>query len=156
MISLLRTILHLTLSFKALTLGLFGINHDCSKSLSIHVATCVNHHRGSVPVYRLTSSSFKPDVILMDINLPGGMSGFDALEILRNDPSTVHIPVIALSANAIPRDVEKGITAGFFRYLTKSIKVNEFMVALDIALNHAEKIAKHKQAASVDSSPAAT
>jgi CheY-like chemotaxis protein len=66
----------------------------------------------------------QPDVILMDINLPG-MSGIQALKILAEDPATSHIPVIALSANAIPRDIEKGLEAGFFRYLTKPIKVNE-------------------------------
>jgi len=80
--------------------------------------------------------AFQPDVILMDINLPG-ISGFGALKILREDPATAHIPVIALSANAVPRDIEKGMEAGFFRYLTKPIKVDEFMDALDIALHHA-------------------
>jgi CheY-like chemotaxis protein len=75
----------------------------------------------------------RPDVILMDINLPG-ISGFQALEILRADPATAHIPVVALSANAIPRDIEKGLEAGFFRYLTKPIKVNEFMDTLDATL----------------------
>jgi PAS domain S-box-containing protein len=78
----------------------------------------------------------QPDVILMDINLPG-MSGFDALEILHKDPATAHIPVMALSANAVPRDIEKGMEAGFFRYLTKPIKVTEFMGALDVALQYA-------------------
>jgi len=75
----------------------------------------------------------QPDVILMDINLPG-ISGFQALEILRADPATAHIPVVALSANAMPRDIEKGLAAGFFRYLTKPIKVNELMDTLDAAL----------------------
>jgi len=74
-----------------------------------------------------------PDVILMDINLPG-ISGFQALKILREDPLTAHIPVLAISANAMPRDIEKGLEAGFFRYLTKPIKVNEFLEALDLAL----------------------
>jgi CheY-like chemotaxis protein len=59
------------------------------------------------------------------------------LKVLQNDPTTAHIPVIALSANAVPRDVEKGMEAGFFRYLTKPIKVIEFMEALDIALHFA-------------------
>ena len=75
----------------------------------------------------------RPDVILMDINLPG-ISGITALRILADDPATSHIPVIALSANAMPRDIEKGLEAGFFRYLTKPIKVNEFMSTLDTAL----------------------
>ncbi len=74
-----------------------------------------------------------PDVILMDINLPG-ISGIQALRILSDDPTTTHIPVVALSANAMPRDIEKGLKAGFFRYLTKPIKVNEFMETLDEVL----------------------
>jgi PAS domain S-box-containing protein len=79
----------------------------------------------------------RPDLILMDINLPG-ISGIKALRILADDPSTAHIPVIALSANAIPRDIEKGLEAGFFRYLTKPIKVDEFMKTLDVALEYAQ------------------
>lgn len=75
----------------------------------------------------------QPDVILMDINLPG-ISGITAMQILAEDPATTHIPVVALSANAMPRDIEKGLEAGFFRYLTKPIKVNEFMSTLDLAL----------------------
>jgi DNA-binding response OmpR family regulator len=77
-----------------------------------------------------------PDVILMDINLPG-ISGVEAMRILRRDPATAHIPVVALSANAMPRDIEKGLEAGFFRYLTKPIKVSEFMDTLDVALKFA-------------------
>ncbi|MFZ3128200.1 MAG: ATP-binding protein [Rhodoferax sp.] len=74
-----------------------------------------------------------PEVILMDINLPG-ISGIEAMRILHADPLTAHIPIIALSANAVPRDIEKGIEAGFFNYITKPIKVNQFMDALDVAL----------------------
>ena len=79
----------------------------------------------------------RPDVIPMDINLPG-ISGIEALRMLADDPITAHIPVVALSANAIPRDIEKGLEAGFFRYLTKPIKVNEFMDTLDVALKFAK------------------
>jgi PAS domain S-box-containing protein len=78
-----------------------------------------------------------PDVILMDINLPG-ISGIHALEILRKDPATAHIPVIALSANAMPRDIVRGLEVGFFRYLTKPIKLNEFLDTLDAALKFSE------------------
>jgi PAS domain S-box-containing protein len=84
----------------------------------------------------------QPEVILMDINLPG-IGGIEALRILRADPATAHIPVVALSANAMPRDIEKGLQAGFFRYLTKPIKVNEFMQTLDIALEFARQEACH-------------
>jgi len=79
----------------------------------------------------------QPEVILMDINLPG-ISGIQALKILREDPATAHIPIVALSANAMPHDIKKGLEAGFFRYLTKPIRVNEFMDALDLALEFAE------------------
>ncbi|MES2366709.1 MAG: ATP-binding protein [Pseudomonadota bacterium] len=79
----------------------------------------------------------QPDVILMDINLPG-ISGIQALKILREDPVTAHIPILAISANAMPRDIRKGLDAGFFRYLTKPIKFDEFMQALDMALEFAE------------------
>jgi len=78
-----------------------------------------------------------PDVILMDINLPG-LNGFKALKILREDPTTAHIPVLAISSNAMPHDIQKGLEAGFIRYLTKPIKINEFMEALNMALEFAE------------------
>ena len=79
-----------------------------------------------------------PDVILLDINLPG-ISGFEALEILRANPATARIPVIAISANAMPLDIEKGMKAGFFRYITKPIRVDQFIAALDVALEFAAK-----------------
>jgi PAS domain S-box-containing protein len=83
-----------------------------------------------------TARAFLPDVILMDINLPD-MSGLEALRILAEEFPTAHIPVIALSANAMPRDIEKGLAAGFFRYLTKPIRVTAFMDTLDLALKFA-------------------
>jgi PAS domain S-box-containing protein len=79
-----------------------------------------------------------PDVILMDINLPG-INGYQALEILQEDPVTAHIPVLAISANAMRGDIKKGLEAGFFRYLTKPIHVNEFMEAMDAVLEVARK-----------------
>jgi CheY-like chemotaxis protein len=69
----------------------------------------------------------------MDINLPG-ISGIKAVQILCAGVLTAHIPVVALSANAMPRDIEKGMEAGFFHYLTKPIKIQEFMETLDLAL----------------------
>jgi len=77
-----------------------------------------------------------PDMILMDINLPG-ISGIEAMKTLREDPATAHIPVVALSGNAIPRDIAKGLEAGFFDYLTKPINVHEFMNTLDATLKFA-------------------
>ncbi len=83
----------------------------------------------------------QPDVILMDINLPG-ISGIKALQLLKDDRATSHIPVVALSANAMPRDIEKGMDAGFFNYLTKPIKINEFMDTLDAALTFSKSQSK--------------
>ena len=74
-----------------------------------------------------------PEVILMDLNLPC-VSGVDALKELRSDPRTAHIPIIALTASAMPRDVERGLASGFFRYLTKPINIDEFTEAIDSTL----------------------
>jgi len=75
----------------------------------------------------------RPHVILMDVKLPG-ISGVAALKILRLDPATQHIPVLAISANAMPLDVINGLSAGFFRYLTKPFKIDDFLRMLDLAL----------------------
>ncbi|HXF17229.1 MAG TPA: ATP-binding protein [Burkholderiales bacterium] len=83
--------------------------------------------------------TYRPEVILMDINLPG-ISGLEVMKILRADVQTAHIPIIALSANAVPRDIENALEAGFFNYLTKPIKVNQFMDALDVALIFAQSV----------------
>jgi PAS domain S-box-containing protein len=99
----------------------------------LRLITAVDGTRG-IEVARAS----QPEVILMDINLPG-ISGIQALRILRGDPVTSHIPVIALSANAMPRDIEKGLKAGFYSYLTKPIKITEFMKTLNAALEFAEK-----------------
>ena len=82
--------------------------------------------------------AFQPDMILMDINLPG-ISGIEALKILREDPCTAHIPVVALSANAMLRDIDLGLEVGFFRYLTKPIRVKEFMETLDVVLEFTKR-----------------
>jgi CheY-like chemotaxis protein len=93
-----------------------------------------------------------PDVILMDINLPG-ISGIEALKILRADPAMAHIPVVAISANAMMRDIELGRQMGFFRYLTKPIVVEEFMDTLDMALAFAHKTMHLRQPLVVASQP---
>ncbi|MDP1831560.1 MAG: PAS domain S-box protein [Geothrix sp.] len=80
----------------------------------------------------------QPDIILMDISLPG-ISGIEALKILTEGPTTAHIPVVAISANALLRDIELGLEAGFFRYLTKPIKVTEFLETVDLALTVAKQ-----------------
>ncbi|MBI5091839.1 MAG: PAS domain S-box protein [Candidatus Hydrogenedentes bacterium] len=107
-----------------------------ARRLDITLLSAVNGNSG----IELARAS-QPEVILMDINLPD-ISGFEALNLLRDDPATARIPVVAISANAMPRDIENGMKAGFFRYLTKPIRVNEFMGTLNDALALAETVAK--------------
>jgi PAS domain S-box-containing protein len=75
----------------------------------------------------------RPAVVLMDINLPG-MSGVDALRILRASPDTSKIPIIALTAAATERDKQRGLEVGFYRYLTKPVNVDDLIRALDSLL----------------------
>ena len=103
-----------------------------ARRTDLHLLTATDGNRG-IEIARTA----RPEVILMDINLPG-ISGVDAMRILAKDPTTADIPVIALSANAMPHDIVRGLNAGFFRYLTKPIKVNEFMATIDLALASAK------------------
>ena len=70
-----------------------------------------------------------PALILMDINLPG-MDGYAALVALKADPLTRTVPVVALSANAMPADVERGLAAGFADYLTKPLDFTHLYAVL--------------------------
>jgi len=87
--------------------------------------------------------SHLPDVILMDINLPE-MNGTEAMHVLRNDPVTRHIPVVALSANAMFHDIKKGRDAGFFDYITKPIKIDKFIQVVNRALEFAKDGGKNR------------
>ncbi len=71
-----------------------------------------------------------PDVVIMDINLPG-MSGHDAARKLRDWPETRAIPVIALTAAAMVGDRKRAAEAGFYRYLTKPVRVTELLATLE-------------------------
>ena len=86
------------------------------------------------------AKSETPDLIILDINLPG-MNGFEVLKKLRRLEKTKDIPVIALSANAMPKDIEKGIEAGFMQYLTKPIEIEKVVIAIKEGL----KIQTHNQ-----------
>lgn len=70
-----------------------------------------------------------PDLIFMDINLPG-MDGFQALQVLRQDETTCDIPVIAISADAGNKDIERGLAAGFFDYLKKPLDLKRLQETL--------------------------
>jgi len=82
------------------------------------------------------AQSDQPTIIFLDINLPG-ISGIEVMKFLRADRSTAHIPIVAISANATANDIDKGIDAGFFAYMTKPIVLNHFMNTLDMALGYA-------------------
>ena len=75
-----------------------------------------------------------PNLILLDINLPD-FDGFEVIEQLNANDNTRDIPVIALTANAMPHDVEKGLAAGIAQYITKPIDINNFLHAVDSALD---------------------
>jgi PAS domain S-box-containing protein len=67
-----------------------------------------------------------PDVILLDIHLPD-IDGYEVLQRLRADPATAAVPVVAISADAMPIDIERGFKAGFRYYLTKPINIQELI-----------------------------
>ncbi len=75
-----------------------------------------------------------PDVILMDIALPD-INGIEAMKILLKDPSTMHIPIVALTADAMPHQILTGMEAGFFRYICKPFEFKELMFVIDEALD---------------------
>lgn len=76
----------------------------------------------------------QPDLIILDINLPG-MDGFETLSVLKRDSSTSHIPVVGLSANAMPYDIERGRNSGFYDYLTKPVEINRLFQTLNELLS---------------------
>jgi len=88
---------------------------------------------GDGPLGLSLARAHHPEIILMDLNLPG-MSGLEVLAQLQREPGMRDIPVIALTANAMPRDIERGIAAGFTRYLTKPIDIDKFNEAIDLTL----------------------
>lgn len=98
----------------------FFERHSC---LSLDVA-----EEPFIGIYKARST--QPDLIILDINLPG-MDGFEAMNVLQNDPMTRHIPVVGLSANAMPYDIERGIKSGFFEYLTKPVDMNRLIETLN-------------------------
>ena len=98
----------------------FFNRHDC---LNLDIA-----EEPFVGIYKARND--QPDLIILDINLPG-MDGFEAMNVLQNDRLTKHIPVIGLSANAMPYDIERGIKSGFFEYLTKPVDMNRLIETLN-------------------------
>ena len=75
----------------------------------------------------------RPDLILLDINMPG-MDGYQVLDVIKADARLESIPVIAVTANAMPQDIERGLAAGFIDYLTKPIDIGQFLDTIDCCL----------------------
>jgi len=84
------------------------------------------------------AEAHNPDIIILDINLPG-MDGCEAVRLLRSRKSTKNTPILALSADAMPRSVDRGLKAGFDDYLTKPIDVPRLMEAIRTALENGAK-----------------
>lgn len=124
----------------------YSLLHIDDNPLSIELVQELIERR---PNHRLLSASHhalghelaqahQPAVILMDVNLPGN-TGIESLKKLRENSLTTHIPVIALSSNAKPQEIEQGISAGFMRFVPKPINADEFLSAVDAALGLSEK-----------------
>ncbi|MCL2893285.1 PAS domain-containing hybrid sensor histidine kinase/response regulator [Brenneria tiliae] len=77
----------------------------------------------------------RPDLILLDINLPG-MDGYEALEALRTHHPLRDVPVLAVSANVMPQDIARGMAAGFADYLTKPLDIGRFLTSVDAHLHY--------------------
>lgn len=106
--------------------------------IQLHVAE--NGHEGLS-----LARDLRPDVILLDINLPG-LSGFELKARLDADPLTRGLPVLALSASAMPGDIKRGKEAGFRDYLTKPLDIAALAAALNRALPGAGEDGRSKAA----------
>ncbi len=80
----------------------------------------------------------RPSLVLLDINMPG-MDGYQLLKLLKADEQLCHTPVIAITANAMPRDVARGMAAGFSHYLTKPLDIAPFLQTVDRVLAGSER-----------------
>jgi signal transduction histidine kinase/CheY-like chemotaxis protein len=85
--------------------------------------------------------SQQPDLILLDINLPG-LDGYQVLRIFQDDEKLRHVPVVAITANALPTDIARGMAAGFADYLTKPLDIPHFNKVLETQLGVVPKATK--------------
>lgn len=85
------------------------------------------------------ATRMQPDLILMDINLPG-LNGYEALEVLRNTFSVRHIPVLALTAYAMQENIRQGMQAGFDAYITKPVNMQELGNSIALFLPEVDRV----------------
>jgi CheY-like chemotaxis protein len=79
----------------------------------------------------------KPDLVLLDMQLPD-INGLELLRHLKRDPDLADIPVIVVSADAIPQHAEKALASGALHYVTKPVDVAQFLALVDAALHEVE------------------
>ena len=77
-----------------------------------------------------------PDLVLMDIQLPG-MNGMEALKVLRSEPKTAKVPVIAITASVMTQDRKQIMDTGFDGFIEKPINLKEFLATVQGALRPA-------------------
>ena len=104
---------------------------------NIHLITATTPHSGLD-----LATQYLPDLILLDINLPD-MDGYAVMQCLRESDKTRHIPVIAVSANAMPKDLARGEAAGFREYLTKPLEVNKLLKVVDEVIANVNGSTQH-------------
>ncbi len=76
------------------------------------------------------ASDYEPDIILLDIDLPD-ISGNEVIKLLQSDEKTKSIPVVVISADAMPHQIELMMNAGAFEYLTKPLDILAFLKVVD-------------------------
>lgn len=106
------------------------------KVKNVHLFSAVNSKLGLEILH-----GKKIDLILLDINLPG-MDGYQLLELIKLDSRSRYIPVVAVTANALQMDIDRGLQQGFATYLTKPLDIKQFTHTLDkILINSSIKLA---------------
>lgn len=86
-------------------------------------------------LYLRDPHSHKPDVVVLDLNMPG-LSGFDVLKTMKDDPALMHIPVVILSTSGDPRDVTQAYSLHASSYMVKSVNFTEFMNQIQVFLDY--------------------
>lgn len=105
------------------------INRELMETIVGSIGGLTLRTAGSAEIGIEMAEQFAPDLILMDINLPG-MNGNEALGVLRDNPPTHHIPVIAVSANAMPEDIQSALDLGFEEYVIKPFDISDVIATI--------------------------